>query len=317
MSRVARQPSVIIVFAVLLTLAGLLGTALVAAEPAAAVPTAEQIELLLAEYGSPMQGLAPVFLAEGLEHGVDPAVLVAVAGAESTFGRFLYAPGGDQATYNAFNWFYASPRQASDFASWEEAIHRVAQGIAGELYYGSGLVSVAAIGPRYCPEGTGAWLSNVTMFMVRLGGDPADTRYWGDGPPSTEPGLLVLSGRVKLSPGPYEVGRAVRAVFTIANEGDAAMTLHGVRLVVHGPLGLRQELGTRAEFTIGPREARRFVADWSLRLPGRWDGWIEVDTENQANLVGPTEAFVVTCELPRDRDLRRSIVRELELAPRR
>jgi hypothetical protein len=311
-----RHSSSIALAVAVLTVAVVLGAALLAPAPAAATPTAEQIELLLAEYGSPMRGLAPVFIAEGLEHGVDPAFLVAAAGAESSFGRLLYAPGGDQATYNAFNWFYASPREASDFASWQEAIHRVAQGIAGELYYGSGLVSVAAIGPRYCPEGTGAWLSNVTMFMLRLGGDPSDTRYWQDGPPSTEPGLLVLSGRVRLAPGPYEVGREVRAVFAIANEGDAGVTLRGVRLVVHGPLGLRQELGTRAEFTIGPGEARRFVADWSLRLPGRWDGWIEVDSETQANLVGPSEAFVVRCELPQDPELRRSIVRELELAPR-
>jgi len=312
-----RHKSGITLAVAVLSAAVVLGAALLAPPPAAAAPTAEEIELLLAENGSPMQGLGPVFLAEGLEHGVDPAFLVAVAGAESSFGRFLYAPGGDQATYNAFNWFYASPRQASDFSSWEEAIHRVAQGIAGELYYGSGLVSVSAIGPRYCPEGTGAWLSNVTMFMLRLGGDPADTRYWRDGPPSTEPGLLVLSGRVKLEPGPYEVGREVTAVFTIRNEGDTAVALRGVRLVVHGPLGMRQELGTRAESTIGPREARRFVAAWSLRLPGRWDGWIEVDSETQASLVGPTEAFVVRCELPQDPELRRSIVRELELAPRR
>lgn len=301
----------------LLACAGVLGAGVVAPPAAAAATTAQDIEMLLAEYGSPMRGLAPVFLAEGLEHGVDPAFLVAVAGAESSFGRLLYAPGGDQATYNAFNWFYASPREASDFSSWEEAIHRVAQGIAGDLYHGAGLVSVQAIGPRYCPEGTGAWLTNVTMFMLRLGGDPSETRYWGAGPPSTEPGLLVLSGRVKLDPGPYEVGRAVRAVFTISNEGDAPVDLHGVRLVVLGPLGRRQELGTAAEFSIGARESRRFVADWSLRLPGRWDGWIEVDSETQANLVGPTEAFVVEAELPKDRELRRAIVRELELAPGR
>jgi hypothetical protein len=301
----------------LLTLGGLLGAAALAPAPAAAAPTAEEIELLLAENGSPMQGLGPVFLAEGLEHGVDPAFLVAVAGAESSFGRFLYAPGGDECTYNAFNWFYAPRRQDSDFGSWEEAIARVAEGIAGRLYYGSGLVSVAAIGPRYCPEGTGVWLNNVTMFMLRLRGDPADTRYWRDGPPSTEPGLLVLQGRTRLDPGPYEVGREARAVFTIVNEGDAGVTLRGVRLVVHGPLGMRHDLGTRAPFTIGPGEARRFVASWSLRLPGRWGGWIEVDSETQASLVGSAEAFVLECELPRDPELRRFIVRELELAPRR
>ncbi len=313
----ARQPFIIALSVGLVTLAVALGGGLVAPAPAAAVPTVEQIELLLAENASPMQGLGPVFLAEGLEHGVDPAFLVAVAGAESTFGRFLYAPDGDQSTYNAFNWFYAARRQDSDFGSWEDAIARVAEGIAGRLYYGSGLVSVAEIGPRYCPEGTDDWLRNVTMFMLVLGGDPADTRYWHDGPPSTAPELLLFQGRVKIDPGPYEVGRQVGAVFTIVNDGEIGVRLRGVRLVIRGPLGARHDVGSSASFTIWPGEARRFVAEWSLGALGSWDGWIEVDTETQASLIGPTEAFIFTCELPRDRDLRRSMARELRLAPRR
>ena len=33
----------------------------------------------------------------------------------------------------------------------------------------------SAIAPRYCPDGTGNWVANVTAFMTQLGGDPADT----------------------------------------------------------------------------------------------------------------------------------------------
>ena len=53
-----------------------------------------------------MAGSGATFVAEGAEHGVDPAFLVAVAGAESSFGLFLYSSDGDEATFNAFNWFY-------------------------------------------------------------------------------------------------------------------------------------------------------------------------------------------------------------------
>jgi hypothetical protein len=290
--------------------------ALALAATAAAAPSVPEIEALLAEYGSPMQGAGATFAAEGLEHGVDPAFLVAVAGAESTFGRFLYAPDGDEATFNAFNWFYADRRQDSDFGSWDEAIGAVAAGIAGHLYHGDGLVSIYQIAPRYCPEGTDIWLGNVAAFMARLGGDPMDTRYWGDGPPSTAPELLLVDGRVKLDGGRHVVGREVVARFTITNNGGAAVQLEGLRLVVRGPQGTRHDLGARESFVLAPGDSRRLVAAWPLGLTGRWDGWIEVDLGAQANLIGPSQAFSFESRLPRAVALRRSESQELRLAQR-
>jgi hypothetical protein len=290
--------------------------ALTAPAPASAAPTVEQVEALLAEYGSPMQGLGPVFLAEGLEHGVDPAFLVALTGAESSFGRFLYQRDGDQCTFNAFNWFYGERREWSDFGSWEEGIHTVAAGIAGRLYYEAGLVSVAQIGPRYCPEGTEEWLYNVAVFMQVLGGDPADTRYWRGGPPEAAPELLLFDGRVELDDGPRLVGGRVHAAFTIVNDGDLGVSLDGVRLVVRGPQNTRHDLGTREPLTLWPGEARRFVAVWPLDLVGRWDGWIEADVASQVSLVGPSQAFAFTSRLPQEQGLRRSLSRELRLSVR-
>ena len=100
------------------------------AAPAAAAPGAAQIDDFLAQHASPMTGTGATFVAEGREHGVDPAFLVAISGAETSFGRFLYSEGGDQCTYNAFNWFYGATWPHSDFSSWDEAIARVAQGLA-------------------------------------------------------------------------------------------------------------------------------------------------------------------------------------------
>src|SRR5665648_614589 len=115
------------------------------APAAAAAPGAAQIDDFLAAHGSPLTGAGATFVAEGRAYGVDPAFLVAISGAETSFGQLLYAKNGDQCTYNAFNWFFGPTWPQSDFGSWDEAIGRVAEGLAGELYYGAGLYSAGAI----------------------------------------------------------------------------------------------------------------------------------------------------------------------------
>ena len=60
----------------------------------------------------------------------------------------------------------------------------MAAGLGGDLYYGSGLYSVDAIAPKYCPDGTAEWVANVKAFMVALGGNPDDTRL---GTPAPSP----------------------------------------------------------------------------------------------------------------------------------
>src|SRR5665648_44360 len=114
------------------------------APAAAAAPDAAQIDDFLAAHGSPLTGAGATFVAEGRAYGVDPAFLVAISGAETSFGQLLYAKNGDQCTYNAFNWFFGPTWPQSDFGSWDEAIGRVAEGLAGELYYGAGLYSGGA-----------------------------------------------------------------------------------------------------------------------------------------------------------------------------
>ena len=214
------------------------------APAAAAAPDAAQIDDFLAVHSSPMTGAGATFAAEGREHGVDPAFLVAIAGAESSFGELLYSENGDQCTYNAFNWFYGATWPQSDFGSWDEAIGRVAEGLAGSLYYGAGLYSVDAIAPRYCPDGTANWVNNVTSFMTQLGGDPADTRLTEAPtlPPDTQPGLVSLDGAVTLAGGAREVGRDVSVRFTITNSGGQSVALEGIRLAVRGPAGASADL---------------------------------------------------------------------------
>ena len=265
---------------------------------AVAAPDAAQIDAFLALHDSPMVGTGDAFVAAGQANGVDPAFLVAIAGAESSFGQYLYSQGGDQCAFNAFNWFYGPTWPQSDFASWDQAIDRVAAGLSGDLYYGAGLYSVDAIAPRYCPDGTANWIGNVSSFMTALGGDPADTRL-PSGPssapsaasPSPEPVPVVLDGAVAVHGGSHRIGSLVAVTFTIADRGSGPAALDGITLVVHGPAGAGADMVSRRPLTLQPGESRAVEASWRLDAAGLWSGWIEVDQGSGSRLVGEKQAF--------------------------
>jgi hypothetical protein len=290
-----------VVIALLAALAGAFAPA------AAAAPDATQLDTFLALHASPLAGTGDTFIAEGLAHGVNPVFLVAIAGAETSFGDFLYSVNGDVCTYNAFNWFYGPTWPTSDFTSWEEGIARVAEGLSGPLYYGAGLYSVDAIAPTYCPDGTAAWIANVKAFMSELGGDPADTRVAATGvepvpsptPPSTEPGLVALAGSVKLDRGDREVGQRIYAWFALTNSGGQPLRLEGIRLAVRGPAGSAHDLVSDAPLTLAPGQSTEVSASWPLDLAGSWRGWIEVTQGGIASLVGDDQAFAFWVRLPK------------------
>jgi hypothetical protein len=270
----------------------------VVAPVAAASPGAAQIDDFLALYGSPMVGTGNAFVAAGQANGVDPAFLVAIAGAESGFGQFLYSEGGDQCTFNAFNWFYGPTWSQSDFSSWDEAIARVAAGLGGDMYFGAGLYSVGAIAPRYCPDGTADWIGNVSSFMIALGGDPAETRLLAgqssptsDASPSPQLVPVVLDGTVTVRGGRHRVGESAGVAFTISNRGGGPAALDGITLVVRGPTGARNDMVSRQPVSLEPGRSLAVSASWSLDEAGTWSGWIEVDQGGASRLVGDKQAF--------------------------
>jgi len=290
-------PRVVLGVLLIAALAAVLAGAL--APAAAAAPGAAQIDDFLAAYDSPMTGTGAAFVAAGQAHGVDPAFLVAIAGAESFFGQHLYSENGDQCTFNAFNWFYGPTWPQSDFGSWDEAIARVAAGLGGELYFGAGLVSVDAIAPRYCPDGTDDWIRNVSTFMIALGGDPVDTRLLG-GPsspsvaasPSPEPVPLALDGAVIVHGRSHQVGDTVDVVFAIGNPGAGPAALDCITLVVRGPAGTgNTRLVSRRPLSLEPGGSIPVSASWRLDKAGRWSGRIEVEQGGEVKLVGEKQAF--------------------------
>ena len=317
-TRFARSRGGLLAGAAVLLLAAALTGALALAPAASAAPDAGQIDAFLVEHGSPMAGTGDTFVAEAAAHGIDPAFLVAIAGAETSFGLQLYSQDGDQCTYNAFNWFYGPTWPTSDFTSWEEAIARVAAGLGGDLYYSLGLYSVDAIAPKYCPDGTAAWVANVKAFMVALGGNPDDTRLGAvapSAPPaSTEPGLVALAGSVKLDRGDREVGQRIYAWFTLTNTGGQPLELEGIRLAVRGPSSAVRDLVSTAPLTLAAGQSTEVTASWPLDLAGRWHGWIEVSHDGEASLVGDDQSFGFWVRLPEEHVQRRWELRESALS---
>ncbi len=274
---------------------------LVFAGSALAAPSASQIDAYFFSKGSPLSGSGQAFYEAGRAYGIDPAFLVAITGAESSFGALLYHSGTEYATYNAWNWFYADPRYASDFASWSDGVIRVAQGLSGTLYYGAGRYGVLDIAPVYCPEGTQDWINNVTFFMLELGANPSDTRWSGTGAaasgaaaPVPDLPTLALDGKVLVDAPRYSDG-VLRATFAVRNVGKQAGGWESVTLV------LRRQ-GSKREVNVGPATALILAADTgttyavtsSFPSAGTWRGTIWVKSGGRWWVLATDPAFEVT-----------------------
>ena len=139
---------------------------------------AATLDAYLVSKGSPLAGLGEVFTSEAAQAGLDPRLLVAISGAETSFG--VYGP--SQLIHNPFG---LGP--GMQFASWADSIHYAAQNLAGGLYLGDGRVTIPAIQARWAPHGasndpTGLnsnWTRNVSTYYAELGGDPAATVFTG------------------------------------------------------------------------------------------------------------------------------------------
>ena len=135
--------------------------------------SAETLDRYLQSKGSPLAGEGAAFLESGVEHEVDPRLVVAIAGAESYFGIQTCAP------FNAWGW--GCPTSPFSFRDWAHAIDTVTLGLR-EGYLDDGLTSVGEIHLRYAPPNAKndptnlnyAWADNVARFLIEQGGDPQD-----------------------------------------------------------------------------------------------------------------------------------------------
>lgn len=117
---------------------------------------------ILADYlkyrNSPLQYHAQDFIDAAKEYDLDWKMLPAIAGVESTFGKFI--PGG----YNAWGWgVYGT--NAIYFRSWKEAIFTVSQGLR-EGYLNKGLNNPYSINRVYAASPH--WGRKVSYFIADL-----------------------------------------------------------------------------------------------------------------------------------------------------
>lgn len=145
---------------------------------------ASRLDSYLSAKGSPLAGLGNVFVYQSSAVGLDPRLLVAIAGAETSFGTY----GPSQTIHNPFG---MGPGIV--YPTWPDAIAAAARNLGGSLYKGAGLVTIAQIQRRWAPLGAGNdptnlnshWYRNVGKYYAELGGDPNGTVFTDRKAPGT------------------------------------------------------------------------------------------------------------------------------------
>jgi RHS repeat-associated protein len=141
--------------------------ALSALLPSCLQATGGSIDSYLELQNSPMVGQGNNFVSYGVGNGVDPRFLVALAGAESSFGNNTNATWG---LYNAFGW-----TGGTSWTNWGQGISTVANGIAyGPNYFQAGRTSTNSIYlGTYCKgPGCATAFNNLNTFLTEQGGNP-------------------------------------------------------------------------------------------------------------------------------------------------
>jgi len=118
----------------------------------------ERMEQIISNYGGHMSGLADNLYDNALACGGDPALLFAIAGNESGFGRIPYK------LYNPFG--YLDGRQ---YASWEESINYLSCKISTQHLVPCGN-EVNCVIKRYGGSDTNKeqWIKNINWFRSMI-----------------------------------------------------------------------------------------------------------------------------------------------------
>lgn len=128
----------------------------------------------LAKFNSPLQAYSQDFIDAANKYGLDWKLVPAIAGVESTFGKFI--PGG----YNGWGWgVYGS--QAIYFSSWKDAIYTVSKGLR-ENYIDKGYKDPYSMNKIYAESPT--WGVKVAYFLADM--ENFANKYEQDNPERAE-----------------------------------------------------------------------------------------------------------------------------------
>jgi cell wall-associated NlpC family hydrolase len=142
--------------------------------------------------------------------GLDPRLLVAIAGSETSFGTY----GPSQRIHNPFG---LGPHIV--YPRWDAAIAAAARTLSGGNYLGAGRVTIAQIGPVWAPVGAlndpgnlnGNWVTTVGRIYAELGGDPSGSVFTGATAPVTGVATTTESGTALLTAQPAVGGTGLGA----------------------------------------------------------------------------------------------------------
>ena len=187
----------------------------------------------LRKKGSPLADYVPDLVRSANRYRIDPRLLVAIAGGETSFAT----NGSGPKVHNA--WGIGPGRR---YGSWEEGIDSVAK-LLRESYVGRGLRSIPAIQTKWAPIGAGndprnmnsSWRRNVGQFYSDLGGNPQNvTLGWrreaapanlGHIPPKTPGGEVIAPYMPSVD---IVAEAAIENLRSISRGEDASKTLQSL-----------------------------------------------------------------------------------------
>jgi hypothetical protein len=219
---------------------------------------------------SPLVGQGSQFVTYGGQYTVDPRFIVAISGAESSFGVHICAAN------NAWNWFWNGSCVNSPFDSFASGIHTVSH-FMHSSYIVRGYNTIQLVGARYCVTGCQNWVPGVTEFYGQMGAD-VSTLVWL--PPAGEAGATTAAGNN---------GTQGTATATGTGAGTQTTGAPGTSTPTTGATGT--PTGTSATTTPAPPPAPEQVTLQGVELAGGnkwWNAPAARPVEVSATVTGAT-----------------------------
>jgi hypothetical protein len=120
-----------------------------------------KLRAYLETHASPLADEAEHFVAEADRLGLDWKLVAAIAGVESTFGKFI-----PRNSYNGWGWgIFTGASDGIHFKDWRDGITTVSEGLRYR-YIDKGATSIEQIGRIYAASP--AWSTKVRFFLTQI-----------------------------------------------------------------------------------------------------------------------------------------------------